>query len=233
VAHYLAHGPAFIFLFHPALGPLWEIIAAKVRRGRLAPGAELQLEVAEADVEALEVEGSLLVTASHAMGHWEGEAAAAQQAQHGGSHGNGHAHGHAHPGPDQRLIFSDRCARVRLHNVRVLNRGIDWASPHNVWWRHRVMRHEACRVLLHGASEFEAWNVTLGGELTFEVPDGHRMRVTAGGDGRPHVELERMGEGAGPSWRWEYGLEGGSGRCVLTMCSGCGDADLMGHGPAV
>ena len=42
---YLARGPGFLFLFHPALGPLWDVIAQKVRGGRLAPGAELVLEV--------------------------------------------------------------------------------------------------------------------------------------------------------------------------------------------
>lgn len=42
---YLARGPGFLFLFHPALGPLWDVIAQKVRGGALAPGAELVLEV--------------------------------------------------------------------------------------------------------------------------------------------------------------------------------------------
>ncbi len=42
---YLQRGPGFIFLYHPALGPLWDVIAQKVRGGALAPGAELVLEV--------------------------------------------------------------------------------------------------------------------------------------------------------------------------------------------
>lgn len=41
---YLERGPGFLFLFHPALGPLWDIIAQKIRGGALAPGAELVLE---------------------------------------------------------------------------------------------------------------------------------------------------------------------------------------------
>ena len=45
VEHYLESGPGFIFLFHPALGPLWDVIAQKLRGGALAPGAELVLEV--------------------------------------------------------------------------------------------------------------------------------------------------------------------------------------------
>ena len=45
VQQYLANGPGFIFLWHPSLGPLWDIIAQKVTGGALAPGAELILEV--------------------------------------------------------------------------------------------------------------------------------------------------------------------------------------------
>ncbi len=42
---YLEKGPGFIFLYHPALGPLWDVIAQKVRGGALAHGSELVLEV--------------------------------------------------------------------------------------------------------------------------------------------------------------------------------------------
>jgi len=44
VEAYLARGPGFLFLFHPALGPLWDVVAQKLRGGALAPGAELVLE---------------------------------------------------------------------------------------------------------------------------------------------------------------------------------------------
>ena len=45
VEQYLEKGPGFIFLYHPALGPLWDVIAQKVRGGALAHGSELVLEV--------------------------------------------------------------------------------------------------------------------------------------------------------------------------------------------
>ena len=38
VQEYLRRGPGFIFLFHPALGPLWEVIAQKIRGGSIAGG---------------------------------------------------------------------------------------------------------------------------------------------------------------------------------------------------
>lgn len=60
---FLAKGPSFLFLYHPALGPLYSIIAQKIRGGELMPGAELQLDLAEALLEDCRIEGSLLVAA--------------------------------------------------------------------------------------------------------------------------------------------------------------------------
>jgi hypothetical protein len=56
VAEYLTRGPGFIFLFHPALGPLWDVAAQKLRGGSLAPRSELVLEVAEVHVEQLHLQ---------------------------------------------------------------------------------------------------------------------------------------------------------------------------------
>ena len=44
-ATYLQQGPGFIYLFHPALGPLWDVVSQKISGGRLAPRSELVLEV--------------------------------------------------------------------------------------------------------------------------------------------------------------------------------------------
>ena len=35
-------------------------------------------------------------------------------------------------------MFSSRCGRVRMHNVSVLNQGLDWDHPSNVFWAHEV-----------------------------------------------------------------------------------------------
>lgn len=61
VESYLANGPPFIFLHHPALGPVWSLIAQKVQGGRLEAGSELVLEVADAQVSNLQLQGSLIV----------------------------------------------------------------------------------------------------------------------------------------------------------------------------
>ena len=64
-------GPSLIFIYHPALGPLYSIIAQKLRGGRLHSGSELQLNIAEVDLENLEVEGSLRIHADSIMGHFD------------------------------------------------------------------------------------------------------------------------------------------------------------------
>ena len=62
---YLERGPGFVFLHHPALGPLWEVIGQKLRGGRLAHGAEVVLEVAEA--QARRQRRFPTVTAKHSL----------------------------------------------------------------------------------------------------------------------------------------------------------------------
>ena len=71
VQHYLDHGPNFLCLYHPALGPLWDIIAQKVHRGSLSQGSEMVLEVAEAAINDLHVDGSFIVQADCVLGKHE------------------------------------------------------------------------------------------------------------------------------------------------------------------
>lgn len=62
---YLTNGPAFIFSYHPALGPLYSIIAQKVQKGILNEGSWLNLEIAEIEIQNLQLSGSLHVIATH------------------------------------------------------------------------------------------------------------------------------------------------------------------------
>ena len=194
VSEYLDNGPGFLFFFHPAMGPLWSVVAQKIRGGRVAPRSEVQLEVAEADIENLDVDGSFLVLADSVLGHFE-DAVASPNNLVGEE-------------DSQKLVFSDRCGRIRMRNVQIRNAGIDWSVPENVYWRHRVTRHESCRVVLHGTAEFEATDVVLRGDVTYEVPDGYCMKVRAGGANgeQPIVELCPLDDSCGPSWKWEYGM---------------------------
>lgn len=56
--------PSFVFLFHPCLGPLFRTIGKKIRGGSLTDGSELRLEIGDAEIENLALDGSLQVTAS-------------------------------------------------------------------------------------------------------------------------------------------------------------------------
>jgi hypothetical protein len=64
----LSSYPPFVFLFHPALGPLFQIIGQKVRRGRMADGSELIMEIAQTDIENIELAGSLQIRALQPLG---------------------------------------------------------------------------------------------------------------------------------------------------------------------
>eukprot|EP00775_Hariotina_reticulata_P001592 gene1592-1932_t len=153
VQEYLQQGPGFIFLYHPALGPLWDVIAQKIRSGALLDGSEMVLEVAEARLVDVTVDGSLLVFAEN-------------------------------------------------------NVGVDWHHPGNVYWQHKVNRHEACRVILRGKSEFEAYDCRISGNQVFEVPDGCRMVVTSSSAAAGGLSVQLLPlEGDKPTWEWQYSME--------------------------
>ncbi|KAG2430555.1 hypothetical protein HXX76_010074 [Chlamydomonas incerta] len=272
---YLEKGPGFIFLFHPALGPLWDVISQKLVGGGLAQGSELVLECAEARLVDVDIAGSLQVYAENVMGHLESPAdtaaatasalhaalaedlaqqatsAAAATTTSGGTaaaavaaaaastaaapalsmpFGFGTNASAAAGSPSVSaagggiLRYGRRCGRVQMVNVRVRNAGINWAAPDNVYWKHQVRRHESCKVVLLGQSEFEAHDVTLSGAHTFVVPDGHRLSVTAAADGAgieaklsPLTPLSAVdgastllsGAAGGfqPSWEWQYVMD--------------------------
>jgi hypothetical protein len=160
--HFFEKGPSFVFLYHPALGPLYSVIAQKIRGGKLHPESELQLQIAEADVENLDLEGSLLIQAESIMGHDEG----------------------------QKLIYSEKCGRCVLKNVTVRNKGIDHEMP-NVYWRNEIARLEVCQIILRGMSEFYAENIILKGDHFIEVPDGQRCRAKEI-NGQLHLTYEKI-----------------------------------------
>lgn len=144
---YLKDGPPLIFLFHPALGPLWSIIGQKVHGGRLAPKAEMQLEIAEVDVKNLDLDGSLSVRAQAVMGE---------------------------KNTQELLRYSEMCGKCELINVTIKNKGIDWERS-RPYWKTQYTYHEALKIVLKGTGEFYAENVTFNGNHLIQVPDGIRM----------------------------------------------------------
>lgn len=152
---FFVKGPTFIFLYNPSLGPLYSIIAQKIRGGRAAHGAELQTEIAELDMCDLDLEGSLLIQAGTVVDKTV-------------------------EGPTLR--FGEKSGRCTLHRVKIRNAGIDSEAP-NVYWRDEIFRKESCQIILHGSAEFEAYDVVLEGDLLIEVQDGYRLVAHQGENG--------------------------------------------------
>lgn len=160
---FFQHGPSFIFLYHPALGPLYSVIGQKIRGGILHPWSELQLEIAEIDIENLNLCGSLLIHADAPMGHFN---------------------------ENEILAYSDKSGKCTLKNVTINNRGIDFEAS-NIYWKNEIIRHESCRIFLRGNAEFYAENVTLSGDFWIEVDEGERV-VIREISGKLEIERRRI-----------------------------------------
>ena len=66
-------------------------------------------------------------------------------------------------------MFVERYGRCKLQNVKIVNEGISWDSPINVYWKHHVERSESLKIILHGNAEFEAKDVLLKVQLLRSV----------------------------------------------------------------
>ncbi|TXI41179.1 MAG: hypothetical protein E6Q59_02510 [Nitrosomonas sp.] len=151
----------FLIQLHPAVGPLFSIIGQKIRHGSLSPGSEIQLEIAEVDIEDLHLDGSLLVLSDRVVGHEiTGELSQ----------------------------YSEQTGKCSLHKVKIRNAGIDYSTS-QPYWRNEIQRKESLTIILQGNGEFHASDVSFDGGQTIEVSDGERLEASAGPDGR--VLLQR------------------------------------------
>ncbi len=175
---YLKGAPSLYFLYHPALGPLYEMITQKIRGGKIASTSELQLEIADLLVENLQLQGSLLIEAENPLGHMVGGI----------------------------VRYSQKTGKCVLKNVTVKNEGVDW-SQSSPLWKNKLKRRERVKIQLRGNSEFYAENITFVGEHTIIVPDGERWIAYQKPSITGHsVQVEFVKERA--SWRWNYQLKG-------------------------
>lgn len=150
---YLKKGPSFIFNYHPALGPQYEVIQQKLRGGSLKKGAELNLEIAETDIGDLSLEGSLNIKALTPLGHHN---------------------------PKGYILNSDRGGKCTLRHVKIVNAGID-REIDQTYWKCDLSRKESLQIILEGSGEFIAENVEFQGPFELFVPDGYQMRATQDG----------------------------------------------------
>lgn len=169
---YLQQGPTFIVRYHPALGPLYQIISQKIQGGALKQGAELILEASEVSIRELTLEGSLIIRAKAPLGNLTGTGL---------------------------IEYSEYNGKCELHNVKVVNRGIDWRAS-NCYWKNSIQHHEKMEIILHGNAEFYAKDVCLEGNMRIEVPAGSRMEMT-NQDGQIKCQTLKIKE---PTWQWHY-----------------------------
>lgn len=160
---YLKEGPSCMFLYHPALGPLYELIAQKIQKGMFAKKSELQLEIADVLLDSLHLDGSLLIQAENLLGH-----------------------------RSQGIIrYSEKTGKCILKNVTVQNRGIHPGASH-CYWKNSIKRLEALKIVLKGHAEFYAEDVVFKGNQTLVVPDGERWVASQGPQGAIHVRKEAV-----------------------------------------
>lgn len=171
-------GPSFMVQYHPSLGPLFSIIAQKIRKGIILENSELQLEIAELDMENLHLDGSLLIDAKHALGMVD---------EHG------------------ILEYGKNLGKCKLKNVTVKNSGVD-RTVKNFFWKNEIKRLESLSITLHGDSEFIAEDVVFEGNFELEVMDRHRM-VASMQDGKVHFTTEKMQENELNQPYWSYSFD--------------------------
>ncbi len=159
---YLRTGPHPLFVYHPALGPLYSVIQQKIRGGSLTAESELRLHIAEVDFEDVHVDGSLIVYAENPLGiefsGWE-------------------------------PLYTERCGRCVLQRVSIKNEGIDRTAP-NAYWKNSIVRKQALTITLQGQSEFEAKDVVFTEPMDIVVPNGKRAVAKQKQDGSVSILFE-------------------------------------------
>ncbi|CAL0327916.1 unnamed protein product [Lupinus luteus] len=183
--NYVESGPPFLILLHPALGPLWEVTRQKFYGGSISAGSELQVEVSEFLWRNVQLNGSLIIKTENVMGSMK-----------------------INESGESILHYGQRCGRCRLQNIKVQNKGIDWTYGGNIYWKNDVQRSEVLQIILHGNAEFDATDVVLEGNHVFEVPDGYKMKITAGSPALA-VQLDPIDQRTvdSGSWHWNYKIE--------------------------
>lgn len=161
---YLQEGPECLFLYHPALGPLYSLIRNKISQGTLEKGAFLQLEIAELSLQQLTLKGALRIHADQIMGKQDASGI---------------------------LRYSNCLGQCLLEQVTIENQGVDWLRSQPYWKGEWPMK-ESVSIHLRGHSLFRGRNLHLQGSHHFVVEDGMCMDVSQK-DGTLHIETRALG----------------------------------------
>ncbi|MCI5052374.1 MAG: UTP--glucose-1-phosphate uridylyltransferase [Simkaniaceae bacterium] len=139
--------PSVVFLYHPALGPVYEEIGKKLKGGSIQNGGELQLEIAEVTMSNCHIDGSVLIETDNVLGHFV----------------------------DGKLVYSDRAAQLKVENVTFKNQGRAHAG--SCYWKNEIQRTERFYAKLEEGSELVISDVTLEGDMEIHVEKGMRLTI--------------------------------------------------------
>lgn len=144
---FIDEGPSVHITYHPALGPIYSIIAQKIQQGTLAKNSVLMLDISELEIFNLKLNGALIVQAEHPMGHME---------------------------QDHLLHYSHQSGKCTLINVTFENKGID-SQKKNSFWKNDLHFSEKFKLHLGKNSEFYAKDVVFKGDFEIHVPPNTKM----------------------------------------------------------
>lgn len=171
---FLELGPPFLFHYHPALGPLYPIIAKKIQRGTLVRGSELSLQIADLQMEDLYLDGAFKVATDAPMGHFDEKG---------------------------RLIYSNETGKCILRNITVRNLGIHRDAT-RCYWSGDLVYKERLEIFIEEGGEFYADGVTFEGDIRIRVPSGVKVSATMeGGILSFHEEVLQKPSW---SWRYSF-----------------------------
>lgn len=146
-ASYLEKPSPFIFRYHPSLGPMYFVIAQKIRSGKFHPHAECDLQIAELDFSDVELKGSCLIQAKALSGQLT----------------------------EKGFEYSNQVGKCTLKNVKIINQGLAKESAKNQW--KKLLRKESLSITLLGNGEFYAENVCFEGNHQFVVPNETKLTI--------------------------------------------------------
>lgn len=158
---FMKSGPEFFFDYHPALGPLWEVIAQKLRNITFKTGSELILNIAEVHIDGLDLDGSLVIDADWITGK-----------------------------PSSKGIqYSPNVGRVYFKNVTIKN-NCKASSDLEAILDGTLKRKGCCTIHLQNAAEVFAENITIPHAFTLDVPPGMKAIIKNGPKGELLVDLQ-------------------------------------------
>lgn len=167
----------FLFSYHPALGPLYSIISQKIRKGKLAKGAELRLDIACLNWENVELKGSLCIEADSPLGHRNKKG---------------------------ETLYSNNEGKCTLINVKIENAGVDYKVDLPLW-KDGLARRESLKIYIQGNGEFYAENITFKGPHEIFVPEGYKMTCVPHGKS-VQFKLEKITKPTW-HWTYHFGAD--------------------------